>query len=94
MQMSRATVGFLVLACVLSAITCFVVIWVNTRSPPQQETTVTTVPGAPQSLVALNATNSYRSIQLSWSAPSSDGRSRVTNYTIYRGTSSGNEQNW
>jgi hypothetical protein len=47
-----------------------------------------TTPSAPESLSAL-AGNSQ--ISLSWSAPSSDGGVAITNYKIYRGTSSGSE---
>ncbi|MEK6963266.1 MAG: fibronectin type III domain-containing protein [Nanoarchaeota archaeon] len=48
----------------------------------------TTVPGAPANLAAIG-TNSE--IDLSWSAPSSDGGSAILHYEIYRGTSSGGE---
>jgi fibronectin type 3 domain-containing protein len=46
------------------------------------------VPGSPQ---GLGATAGDATVALSWSAPSSDGGSPVTNYKIYRGTSSGGE---
>ncbi|OLS15326.1 MAG: Fibronectin type III domain protein, partial [Promethearchaeota archaeon CR_4] len=47
-----------------------------------------TVPGAPQNLQAVA---SEGQITLTWEAPSSDGGSPITNYKIYRGTSSGAE---
>jgi fibronectin type 3 domain-containing protein len=47
-----------------------------------------TVPGAPQ---ALSATAGDGTVSLSWSPPGSDGGSPITNYEIYRGTSSGAE---
>jgi len=47
-----------------------------------------TVPTAPQNLVAVAGD---RLTNLSWQVPMSDGGSPITNYRIYRGTSSGNE---
>ena len=47
-----------------------------------------TVPGAP-TLTGASAGNG--SVTLSWSAPASDGGASVTNYEIYRGTTSGGE---
>jgi fibronectin type 3 domain-containing protein len=47
-----------------------------------------TAPGAP-TLTAATAGNGQ--VSLSWAAPTSDGGSPITNYTIYRGTSSGAE---
>lgn len=44
------------------------------------------VPGAP---TALLATKGNESVSLSWTAPASDGGSAITDYKIYRGTSSG-----
>ena len=49
-----------------------------------------TVPGAPQSL-KVTAIAGAGHIELSWSAPASDGGALVTLYVIYRGTSSGHE---
>src|SRR5439155_1707476 len=46
-----------------------------------------TVPAPPRQ---LNATPGDAQITLTWLAPSSDGRSPITGYTIYRGTNSGN----
>ncbi len=45
-------------------------------------------PTAPRSLQAAAGSGS---ISLSWLAPASDGGSAVTNYKVYRGTSSGSE---
>jgi hypothetical protein len=50
--------------------------------------TVPTVPSAPQN---LKATAGNAQVTLSWSAPSSNGGSAITNYNIYRGTASGGE---
>src|SRR5207253_2086905 len=47
-----------------------------------------TPPGAPQGLVA---TAGDATVTLTWSAPSSNGGSPITNYRIYRGTSSNGE---
>ncbi|MDD1756027.1 MAG: fibronectin type III domain-containing protein [Methanomassiliicoccales archaeon] len=47
-----------------------------------------TVPSAPQGLAATTANTQ---ITLTWMAPSSDGGSAITNYSVYRGTSSGGE---
>src|SRR5207244_3202867 len=47
-----------------------------------------TPPGAPQGLVA---TAGDATVTLTWSAPSSNGGSPITNYRIYRGTASGGE---
>jgi len=46
-------------------------------------------PSAPQN---LKATAGDRYVNLSWSAPSDDGGSSVTQYLIYRGTAPGEEQ--
>ena len=47
-----------------------------------------TAPGAPQNLVASPSSGK---VTLTWSAPASDGGAAVTNYNIYRGTTSGGE---
>jgi subtilisin len=57
----------------------------NERSATPQATGLT-VPGAPQN---LTASASGRGINVSWSAPSSDGGSAITGYNLYRGTTSG-----
>ena len=49
----------------------------------------TTVPTAPRNLTARSA--SYRGVTLAWSAPTSNGGSPVSSYTIYRSTRSGQE---
>src|SRR2546428_3325657 len=46
------------------------------------------VPSAPQN---LQATGGNAQVVLSWSAPSNSGGSAITNYKVYRGTSSGSE---
>ena len=51
-------------------------------------TTTSTAPSAPQNLQAA-AGNAQ--VSLSWTAPSSNGGSAITNYKIYRSTSSGTE---
>jgi len=48
----------------------------------------TNVPGAPQNLATSVAGTT---VTLTWQAPSSDGGSAITNYEIYRGTTSGGE---
>ncbi|TLY04110.1 MAG: hypothetical protein E6K87_03605, partial [Thaumarchaeota archaeon] len=50
--------------------------------------TVLTVPYAPQN---LQTTSGNAQVSLSWSAPSNNGGSAITNYNIYRSTSSGSE---
>jgi fibronectin type 3 domain-containing protein len=46
------------------------------------------VPSAPQGLTAAGGNSS---VQLSWSAPATDGGSAITGYDVYRGTSAGGE---
>src|SRR5207237_4905674 len=48
-----------------------------------------TPPGAPQS---LTATAGDATVVLAWSPPSSDGGAPITNYKVYRGTSSNGEK--
>jgi hypothetical protein len=48
------------------------------------------VPGAPTGLTASGGPKGG-GIRLAWTAPASDGGSPITNYLIYRGTSSGGE---
>src|SRR5439155_16049577 len=50
--------------------------------------TPTGAPSAPQN---LQATAGVRNVALTWQAPSSDGGSPITNYRIFRSTSSGTE---
>src|SRR5437879_5691839 len=59
-------------------------------SPQSNEASATTLtmPSAPQN---LQATAGIRNVTLSWQAPSSNGGSPITNYKIYRSTSSGTE---
>jgi fibronectin type 3 domain-containing protein len=47
-----------------------------------------TVPSAPQ---GLTATGSNQAVQLSWSAPASNGGATVTSYNVYRSTTAGGE---
>ena len=47
-----------------------------------------TVPSAPQSLTAVGSNGA---VQLSWTAPASNGGAAVTGYNVYRGTSAGGE---
>ncbi len=60
------------------------------ESPPSSEVSATpvTIPSAPQN---LGANPGDVRVVLAWQAPSSDGGSPITNYSVYRGTSSGGE---
>lgn len=60
------------------------------EGPLSAETSATTkdAPGAP---ATLTATAGLGKITLVWTVPASDGGSSVTNYKIYRGTTSGSE---
>jgi|GEM_PF-1529063 len=60
---------------------------IGTQSTESSATTFTT-PSAPQTLVASAG---KQKVILTWTAPSSTGGSAVTNYEIYRGTTSGGE---
>src|SRR5205807_392181 len=59
-------------------------------SPVSNEASATalTIPSAPQN---LQATAGNRNVTLSWQAPSNNGGSPITNYKIYRSSSSGTE---
>jgi len=52
----------------------------------ESSATPATTPGAPQS---LGLTPGNRTVTMSWSAPASNGGAAITNYKIYRGTTSG-----
>jgi len=60
------------------------------EGPKSNETfaTPTTVPFAPRSLIAAAGDGQ---VILRWEAPASNGGSAITNYSVYRGTSSGAE---
>src|SRR3989475_1301486 len=55
---------------------------------PQASSNSSAVPSAPQS---LQATGGNAKVTLSWQVPSSNGGSAITNYKIYKSTSSGTE---
>jgi fibronectin type 3 domain-containing protein len=50
-------------------------------------TATTTIPGAP---TGLTATRGNGQVDLTWIPPASNGGSAITNYNVYRGTTSGN----
>src|SRR5207245_2437165 len=55
---------------------------------PQASSLATAMPSAPQNLQATAGTGN---VTLSWQAPSNNGGSPITNYKIYRSSSSGTE---
>src|SRR5438445_10158829 len=55
---------------------------------PQASSLTTAIPSAPQN---LQATAGVGNVTLTWQAPSNNGGSPITNYKIYRSTSSGTE---
>jgi outer membrane protein assembly factor BamB len=63
------------------------------NSPSSNETSAKpmapTVPGPPQNLKAV--TDPSKGVDLSWTAPATNGGSPVTAYTVFRGTKSGRE---
>src|SRR5207253_850232 len=60
--------------------------WTLSNSPPPPPPNAP--PSAPQNLAA---TGGNAQVTLTWQAPASDGGSPITNYKIYRGTSSNGE---
>lgn len=64
--------------------------YTTSTSPPLNETAVS-VPGAPTGLTATISTVTASSVDLSWSAPASDGGRPVTGYDVYEGTTPGGE---
>jgi len=58
---------------------------------PARATNYTSVPTVPSASQNLKATAGNAQTMLSWSAPSSNGGSAITNYNIYKGTASGGE---
>src|SRR5439155_18689817 len=59
-------------------------------SPLSNEASATPT-GAPSAPQNLQATAGTRNVTISWQAPASDGGSPITNYRIFRSTSSGTE---
>jgi fibronectin type 3 domain-containing protein len=62
--------------------------WGESGFSNEVSATILVIPSAPLNLVAVGGTGR---IDLSWSAPASDGGTPVTGYNIYRGTSPGEE---
>jgi fibronectin type 3 domain-containing protein len=60
----------------------------SVKSNEASATPTATVPSAPQN---LQLSSSDQQIVLTWNAPADDGGSAITNYKIYRGTTSGSE---
>jgi titin len=71
---------------------CFTVDAINAAGSGENATGVNatpfTVPGAPLSLEAISGNGC---IELSWSAPTSNGGATITNYSIFEGTTPSNE---
>jgi fibronectin type 3 domain-containing protein len=67
---------------------------VNVAGEGSLSNELSAVPGpltAPSAPVLASATAGVTSVDIAWTAPTSDGGSVVTSYNIYRGTSSGTE---
>jgi prepilin-type N-terminal cleavage/methylation domain-containing protein len=65
---------------------------VTTTPPPTTDTTTTPASngaGTPDSPIGLAAVSKLLSVNLTWTAPLSDGGSAVVGYTVYRATTSG-----
>ena len=58
----------------------------KSNEDPATPTAVPTEPGAPQSLVATGGTDK---VDLNWQAPANNGGRMITDYNVYRGTTSG-----
>ncbi|HEX7171117.1 MAG TPA: S8 family serine peptidase [Candidatus Limnocylindria bacterium] len=59
-------------------------------SDPKTATVPEPPPVDPPSAPSLTATRGNGSVRLNWTAPTDDGGASVTNYQVFRGTSSGN----
>src|SRR5271157_6592075 len=65
---------------------------VNVNGEGSRSSEVVAIPSAvPPSPLNLQASSERGQVTLTWQSPLSNGRSPITNYTIYRGTSMGNE---
>ena len=58
---------------------------------PKSNETAATPRGLPSAPLDLTGNAANAQVTLRWQAPTSDGGSPITNYTVYRGTSSGGE---